>query len=79
VAADQPETALPFMTNRQNSSRFAALLQGRSRRRRPPHASSVCPACGEPLAAADHAVMLDGNPYHAGCVLYQRRLAAQSR
>jgi hypothetical protein len=36
----------------------------------------ICPACGEPLSTADHAVMRDGNPYHAGCVLYQPRLGA---
>jgi hypothetical protein len=35
---------------------------------------SLCPACGEPLAAADHAVLKGGSLYHAGCVLYQRRV-----
>jgi hypothetical protein len=79
VAADQPEPPLPFMPNRQTNSRISALLQGRSRRRRPPHTSEVCPACGEPLTAADHAVLVEGAPHHAGCVLYRHRVAGQSR
>jgi len=36
----------------------------------------VCPSCGEPLAATDHAVFMSGSAYHAGCVLYQRRVRA---
>jgi hypothetical protein len=65
------------MPNRPPSSRISSLLSGRSRRRRPTYNDTVCPACGEPLAAADHAVFLGGDPYHAGCVLYQgRRISA---
>jgi hypothetical protein len=37
----------------------------------------VCPACGEPLSAADHAVQFGGSPHHAGCVLYRPRLSAE--
>jgi hypothetical protein len=65
------------MPNRPQSSRISALLSGKSRRRRPTYGDAVCPACGEPLAAADHAVFLGGNPHHAGCVLYRsRRISA---
>jgi hypothetical protein len=65
------------MPNRPPSSRISSLLSGKSRRRRPSYAEAVCPACGEPLAAADHSVNLGGHPYHAGCVLYQgRRITA---
>jgi hypothetical protein len=59
----------------QPGSKISALLAGRARRR-PAQVSLVCPACGESLTAADHAVQLAGNPYHAGCVLYQPRLGA---
>jgi hypothetical protein len=64
------------MPSRPQNSLISALLSGRNRRRRPALSSSVCPACGEALAATDHAVMLAGNPYHAGCVLYRRRVSA---
>jgi hypothetical protein len=63
------------MPNRHNSSRISALLSGKSRRRRPTYSHIVCPACGEPLAAADHAVFQGGAPYHAGCVLYRPRVS----
>lgn len=64
------------MAQRHNISRISALLQGRTRRRSVP-VSLVCPACGKPLSAADHAVLLGGNPHHAGCVLYRPRLTAE--
>jgi hypothetical protein len=64
------------MPNRSHSSRISALLSGKSKRRRPAYMLDVCPSCGEPLAATDHAVFLGGSAYHAGCVLYQRRVRA---
>jgi hypothetical protein len=67
------------MPHRNNSSRIAALLNGRSRRRRTTHTLEACPSCGEPLGPADHAVMLEGAPHHAACVLYRGRVASQAR
>jgi hypothetical protein len=64
------------MPSRSNNSRISALLSGKSKRRRPEYTLEVCPSCGEHLAAADHAVFLGGRAYHAGCVLYQRRVRA---
>jgi uncharacterized protein with PIN domain len=67
------------MPHRQNNSRIAALLHGRNRRRRTSPSLEVCPSCGEPLVAADHAVLLEGAPHHAACVLYRGRVAGQAR
>jgi hypothetical protein len=36
----------------------------------------ACPACGCPLGAADEAVVLRGDVYHAACSLYQPRRQA---
>ncbi len=66
------------MPSRPHNSRISALLSGKNRRRRPAYDNAVCPSCGEPLAAADHAVFLGGNPYHAGCVLYQPRISSST-
>ena len=76
---DRPAAAdTDFMPNRQPSSRISALLSGKSRRRRPAYEHAVCPACGEPLAAADHAVFQGGASYHAGCVLYRPRVSSSA-
>jgi len=64
------------MPSRPQSSFISALLPGRNRKRRPLSDGAHCPACGGPLAAADHAVFLGGNPYHAGCVLYRPRASS---
>jgi hypothetical protein len=63
------------MPDRPQSSRLSGLFRDRGRKRRSLPTLSLCPACGEPLAAADHAVLKGGSLYHAGCVLYRRRPA----
>lgn len=63
------------MPNRPQSSLISSLLPGRNRKRRALPSGVHCPACGEPLAAADHAVVKGGSLYHAGCVLYRPRVS----
>ena len=59
------------------SGRLSHLLPARVRLRAPRIRSArgigSCVACGEPVAAADHAIQLTGGTFHAGCVLYRRR------
>jgi hypothetical protein len=64
------------MPNRSQSSLISSLLAGKHRKRRSLPGGMHCPACGEPLAAADHAVVKGGSLYHAGCVLYRPRVSA---
>jgi hypothetical protein len=64
------------MPNRSHNSRISSLLSGKTKRRPRDYMLQVCPSCGEPLAATDHAVFMSGSAYHAGCVLYQRRVRA---
>jgi hypothetical protein len=33
---------------------------------------ATCPACGQPIRHADHAVVLHGRRHHVGCALYSR-------
>ncbi|HEY2603901.1 MAG TPA: hypothetical protein VGI67_20255 [Thermoleophilaceae bacterium] len=63
------------MPNRAQSSLISVLFPNRARKRRQLPSASLCPACGEPLAAADHAVLKSGGLYHAGCVLYRPRVS----
>jgi|SwirhisoilCB3_FD_contig_101_577558_length_253_multi_2_in_0_out_0_1 hypothetical protein len=64
------------MPHRSHNSRISSLLSGKTKRRPRDYMLQVCPSCGEPLAATDHAVFMSGSAYHAGCVLYQRRVRA---
>jgi hypothetical protein len=56
-----------------NTSRLTTLLSSRLRKRMPIGEAQSCPACGKGIVAGAHAVLFQGTPHHAACVLYRRR------